>query len=131
MHQRIRHWTGLIVLGAMLAGEAFADDTPRIEPAVLLKRIQSKDPSLLILDVRTAEEFAAGHVPGAINIPSTHFPARIAELSSDNKDVVIYCAAGIRAEHAATSLRENGFSRLMHLDGDMTDWVDSKRPVEK
>jgi rhodanese-related sulfurtransferase len=118
-------WLPMFIAGAALAGE-----TASIDAAALLKRIQAKDPALVVLDVRTPQEFAAGHVPGAINIPSTHFPARSAELPSD-KDVVIYCAVGVRAEHAATSLRENGFTRLLHLQGDMTGWADSKRPVEK
>jgi phage shock protein E len=123
----------LLLAGLMamfMAGAVFAGETAPIDQAALLKRIEAKDTSLLIVDVRTPEEFAAGHVPGAINIPHTSFPARTSELPS-NKDVVVYCATGIRAEKAATSLRENGFTRLLHLQGDMTGWVESKRPVEK
>ena len=121
----------LVAICSMLLGvAAMADETTTIDAAALLKRIDSKDASLLVLDVRTPEEFAAGHVPGALNIPYTYLPARSAELASD-KDVVIYCATGIRAERAASRLRENGFTRLLHLDGDMTGWIDSKRPVEK
>ena len=120
----------LMLLAMLLAGESFADETATIAPAALLKRIDSKDDSLVVLDVRTPEEFAAGHVPSALNIPYTYLPAGIAGLPA-NKDVVLYCATGIRAERAATRLRENGFTRLLHLEGDMTSWVDSKRPIEK
>ena len=120
----------LVLCSMLLSLAAVADETATIDAAALLKRIDSKDASLLVLDVRTPEEFAAGHVPGALNIPYTYLPARSAELASD-KDVVIYCATGIRAERAASRLRENGFTRLLHLDGDMTGWIDSKRPVEK
>ncbi|WP_116807612.1 rhodanese-like domain-containing protein [Steroidobacter cummioxidans] len=124
---------------SLLAAAAFsfaavshAADTPRIDQASLLKRIEKKDASLLILDVRTPEEFAAGHVPGAINIPYTHLPSRISEVAdAADKDIVVYCAIGVRAEQGAERLRENGFTKLLHLDGDMKAWEAQKRPLEK
>ena len=121
----------LVLCATLLTGAAAAGETASVDAATLAKRIAGKDDSLIVLDVRTPEEFAAGHIPGALNIPYTHFPARIAELPAASKDVVIYCATGIRAERAAVRLRENGFTRLFHLEGDMTGWVESKRAVEK
>lgn len=106
--------------------------TPRIDQTSLLKRIEKNDSSMVILDVRTPEEFAKGHVPGAINIPYTHLPARISEVAdAADKDIVVYCTVGIRAEKGAERLRENGFTRLLHLDGDMKVWEEKKRPLEK
>ena len=106
--------------------------TPRIDQASLLKRIEKKDSTMVILDVRTPEEYAAGHVPGAINIPYTHLPVRISEVAdAADKDIVVYCAIGVRAELGAERLRENGFSRLLHLDGDMKSWEEKKRPLTK
>lgn len=114
------------------AAVGHADETPRIDPASLLKRIEQKDPSMVILDVRTPEEFAAGHIPGAINIPYTHLPVRVSEVAdAADKDIVLYCAVGVRAEQGAERLRENGFSKLLHLDGDMKAWQAQKRPLEK
>lgn len=115
---------------------AHADDatkaTPRIDQASLLKRIEKKDPTMVILDVRTPEEYAAGHVPGAINIPYTHLPARISEVAdAADKDIVVYCTIGVRAERGAQRLRENGFTRLLHLDGDMKAWEEKKQPLAK
>lgn len=122
---------------AALACAAFAHadeqtPTPRINQEALLKRIEQKDASMIILDVRTPEEFAAGHVPGAINIPYTHLPARVSELpDAGDKDIVLYCATGVRAERAAGRMREQGYSRLLHLDGDMKAWDEKNRPKEK
>lgn len=114
------------------AAISHAADTPRIDQASLLKRIEKKDTSMVILDVRTPEEFAAGHVPGAINIPYTHLPSRISEVAdSGDKDIVVYCTIGVRAERGAQRLRENGFTKLLHLDGDMKAWEAQKRPLEK
>lgn len=118
-----------------LAAVSHADEaqvTPRIDQASLLKRIENKDASMVILDVRTPEEYAEGHVPGAINIPYTHLPARISEVAdAADKDIVVYCEVGIRAEKGAARLRENGFTRLLHLDGDMKAWEEKKRPLTK
>lgn len=127
---------GRIVLATavamMFTVVAIAEETAKVDQPTLLKRINAADSSLVILDVRTPEEFAAGHVPGAINIPYTHLPARISELpDAADKDIVVYCATGVRAERAASRFRENGFTRLLHLDGDMKQWQENQRPVEK
>lgn len=115
-----------------LATVSHAEETPKIDQAALLKRIEQKDASMIVLDVRTPEEYKAGHLPGAINIPYTHLPARISELpDAADKDIVIYCATGIRAERAADRFRENGFTRLLHLDGDMKAWQEKNRPETK
>jgi rhodanese-related sulfurtransferase len=123
----------LITAALVCASWAHADEpTPRITQEALLKRIEQKDASMVILDVRTPEEFAAGHVPGAVNIPYTHLPARVSELKdAGSKDVVLYCATGVRAERAAGRMREQGYTRLLHLDGDMRGWDEKNRPKEK
>ena len=122
-----------VVLGVvLLTASVQAEEPAKVTQSALLERIQKKDASLIVLDVRSAEEFAAGHVPGAINIPYTHLPARISSMPSPtDKDVVVYCEIGVRAEKAAASLRDNGFTRLMHLDGDMKQWREARRPMEK
>jgi rhodanese-related sulfurtransferase len=122
----------LLAAALTFTAVSHAADTPKIDQASLLKRIEKKDASMLILDVRTPEEFAVGHVPGAINIPYAHMPARISEVAdAGDKDIVLYCATGIRAEKGAERLRENGFTKLLHLDGDMQAWEAQKRPLEK
>ena len=123
----------LVTAALACAAVAHADEpTPRINQESLLKRIEKKDASMIILDVRTPEEFAAGHVPGAINIPYTHLPARVSELKdSGDKDIVLYCATGVRAERAAGRMREQGYTRLLHLDGDMKAWDEKNQPKDK
>ena len=83
-----------------------------------------------MLDVRTPEEFAAGHVPGAVNIPHSELAARIAELAgARERDIVVYCRTGMRAAEALEVLEKAGFKRLFHLKGDYTRWSEEKRPV--
>ena len=82
-----------------------------------------------VLDVRAPEEFVTGHVPGAVNIPYDQVAARLAEVPKD-KEVVLYCRSGRRAGMAAEVLAANGYSRLVHLEGDMPAWIEKGRPVE-
>lgn len=98
----------------------------------LVERIEKQDKDIVILDVRTPDEFAAGHVPGARNIPHDQLPNRIAELAgAKDKEVVVYCRSGKRAAVAQETLAKHGFGRITHLEGDMLRWQEEKRPVEK
>ncbi|WP_425616602.1 FAD-dependent oxidoreductase [Anatilimnocola sp. NA78] len=72
-------------------------------------------PSSFLLDVRTATEFAAGHLPGAINIPIDELRARLGELPRDRR-LVAYCQVGQRGYLATRILRQNGFE-VANLSG--------------
>jgi hydroxyacylglutathione hydrolase len=92
---------------------------------------QSKHPDhLFVLDVRTPEEYAEGHVPGAVNVPHDQLASRLAEVPKD-KDVVVYCRSGRRSALATDVLAANGYTRVSHLEGDMQAWLARGRPVEK
>ena len=86
----------------------------------------------LILDVRTAEEFASGHVPNAVNIPHDQLVSRISELKAATASpVVVYCERGGRADKAATVLLDAGYEHVLHLAGDMSEWRANGRPTAK
>jgi rhodanese-related sulfurtransferase len=133
MRFAIRSLLVAMALATVLArADEPAQPTPIIKQEALLQRIEQKDTSLIILDVRSPEEFAAGHVPGAINIPYTHLPARVSQLpDAGDKDIVLYCATGVRAERAAERMREHGYTRLLHLEGDMKAWDEKNRSKVK
>ena len=67
------------LIAAMLVFAAEAAGPESIEPKTLGARIAWADQSLVVLDVRTPGEFAAGHLPGAINIPHTELASRVAD----------------------------------------------------
>ncbi|HGG57887.1 MAG TPA: rhodanese-like domain-containing protein, partial [Nannocystis exedens] len=80
----------------------------------------------VLLDVRTPEEFAEGHVDGAINIPHDQVDARAAEIDElqggdKAKPIVVYCRSGRRASIAKQSLMDGGRSQVTNLGG-LTDW---------
>jgi rhodanese-related sulfurtransferase len=109
---------------------AFADGEPTpLSQEAFLALPQSGDEAPFVLDVRAPEEFVTGHVPGAVNIPHDQVAARLAEVPKD-KDVVLYCRSGRRAGMAAQVLAQNGYTRLQHLEGDMTAWVANGRAVQ-
>ncbi len=98
----------------------------------LLARLERKDADLVVLDVRTAAEFAAGHVPGARNLSHELLSSRIGELDGlRGKQVVLYCRSGRRTLLAEEVLRKAGFTRLAHLEGDFLAWEAGSRPVER
>jgi rhodanese-related sulfurtransferase len=65
-----------------------------------------------VVDVRTAQEFAAGHVPGAVNIPFDEISRRAAEVGDPEAPVVLYCRSGRRSAIAGDVLRRLGFEKV-------------------
>jgi rhodanese-related sulfurtransferase len=91
----------------------------------------SEPDSTLILDVRTPAEFASGHVPKAINIPHDQLAARLTEIDDFREaPVVVYCEHGGRAGKAESLLADAGFSKIHHLEGDMSGWRERDLPTE-
>jgi len=70
----------------------------------------------VILDARTSEEFALGHIEGSVNIPNTEIRTRMGELPRD-RVILIYCGVGIRGYLGERILRQNGFGRVANLAG--------------
>ena len=118
-------FASLVAAGALAAGPALVP----ISQDTLLERQQKGDEAAFVLDVRSPEEYASGHVPGAVNIPYDQIASRIAEVPKD-QDVVLYCKSGRRAGIAAEVLAGQGYARLQHLEGDIVAWVDKGRPIE-
>ena len=73
----------------------------------------------LIIDVRTPEEFAAGHIPGAVNIPYEKIVAGISQVKGVEKSqaVLVYCRSGRRSSIAKASLEQNGWKQVVNGGG--------------
>ena len=86
----------------------------------------------IILDVRTPEEFAEGHIPGAVlmNVKDAAFKDRVEELDK-SKTILVYCSAGVRSEKAAGILRDSGFEHVYHLQNGLKGWNETGKELTK
>lgn len=87
-----------------------------------------KEPHTLI-DVRTAEEFGTGSIPGAINIPVQELGRRLEKVPAD-KPVVVYCRSGSRSASAADLLKRRGYEEVLDLGG-IISWSSSGYPLKR
>ena len=72
----------------------------------------------MILDVRTPEEFAAGHIPDAINIPNEEIgTAQIPELPDQDQLILVYCRSGNRSKQASEKLAALGYTNIVEFGG--------------
>jgi len=85
----------------------------------------------LLLDVRTPEEYADGHIPGSYLIPVQELEQRLDEIDRyRDKQVFVYCRSGNRSMTAASLLEENGFTDIVNLGGGIREWQAAGLPVE-
>tara|TARA_R100001377_G_scaffold83161_1_gene64289 strand:+ start:1065 stop:1508 length:444 start_codon:yes stop_codon:yes gene_type:complete len=120
--------TLVVALAIATTWQVSAKDISQTE----LQQVMKNDHKVVVLDVRTVEEFEEGHIPSAFNIPHKELEARLAELSgAKNTQVVIYCRSGRRAEVARQVLEKSGFNQLDHLSGDFNEWSSNDLPIIK
>lgn len=94
----------------------------------LVQRLHEQ--SITLLDVRSHEEYALGHLPGAISMPLDELQQRLAELPQD-QEIVAYCRGPwcVLSSTATAALREHGF-KVRRLDSGLPDWQAAGLPVE-
>ncbi|MET7641337.1 metalloregulator ArsR/SmtB family transcription factor [Streptomyces sp. NPDC005438] len=116
--------------GVSTARDAYLGDggTAAMTREELRERVGAGD--VVLLDVRPAEEFAAGHIPGAVSIPIRELADRISELSED-AEVVVYCRGEycVMAYEAVRLLNDHG-RRAIRLNDGMVEWRLSDLPVD-
>ena len=116
----------LVLSALLLSTAAFSHGSI---PDVSVQTLAEQPFAGLVLDVRTPEEFAENHIPGAVNVPHKDITAHLAKLGDIEQPVLVYCRSGRRAAIALEQLSELGFSALYHLDGDMQAWQSNNLPM--
>ena len=121
----------LLTLSACAApAAAAATPAPTATAAVEYKKISAADAkarmdsgdTIVILDVRTQEEYDAGHIPGAILIPNETIVDKQPELLPDlNAEILVYCRSGNRSAQAAKKLIAIGYTNVVDFGG-IIDW---------
>ena len=90
---------------------------------------QSSEP-LVLLDVRTVEEFESGHIRNSINSPHEILLSNIDLVSEYNDEpLVVYCRSGKRASLVIEALKKHGFTNVVDIEGDILAWSQSNYPL--
>jgi rhodanese-related sulfurtransferase len=127
----------LLTLAIAVAAPAIGREAPTSQPATVEKIGVTKfdalraDEANIVLDVRTPEEFAEGHVPGAINAPYSKagFDAAIAALDK-SKTYLVYCHSGKRSFLSTKLMQSAGFAHLFNFSGGIVAWEKAGKAME-
>ncbi len=109
---------------------AKAAATKEVTPQEAAKLLASTKP--LVLDVRTPDEFAEGHIQGALNISSNDpdFDKKVGAMDK-TRSVILHCAAGGRSARVLPKLEALHFTQIYHMNGGFNAWADAGQPVAK
>lgn len=121
---------GLLLTGCGNAGNDSANVTSENSSATYTqisqeeaKEMMGKDDDHIVVDVRRADEYAAGHIPGAILIPNEKIGTeQAAELPDLDQIILIYCRSGNRSKQASQKLADMGYNNVYEFGG-IIDWT--------
>lgn len=116
---------GVLLLGSMIACQSQSDTPPYgVLSKEDFKAIIQDHKKLVLIDVRTPEEFANGKIEGAINI-DVQSPDFVEQLNVLDKDMEygVYCARGRRSAIAADQMKKLGFTKIYDLEGGYNAWI--------
>ncbi len=123
----------LLSLVAFFSAPLFAaDPVPKNVTVDEAEKLLKADPKIVVLDVRTPDEFKAGHIPGATNLDffSDDFAKQIAALDQ-SKTYVVHCAAGGRSAQACQVIEQVKLPTVYHMNEGFKAWEKGGKPVEK
>ena len=121
----------ILILSSLLLASCTAPTKPREYRQVTMDeavKMMRDEKNYIILDVRRPDEYAEGHIPGAINVPNeTIGTAEIPELPDKSQLILVYCRSGKRSKEASEKLVKLGYTNIVEFGG-ILDW---KGEIEK
>ena len=132
----------LLAAAALLVSPLYAEDAAHAVavPAGVAKNVSPDEaekllkdnPKIVVLDVRTPEEFAKGHIAGAKNVDfkAADFAEKVAALDK-SKTYLVHCAAGGRSSKTLDLMKDKSFAAIYHLNEGFKAWEKAGKPVEK
>lgn len=117
----------LLVASTFLIPETLAVSYTNITVSEAKSMVDS-DPGLIVLDVRTPEEYNDGHIVNARLIPHLELEERLGELNANDR-ILVYCQTGARSTFASQILVDNGFLHVFNMFEGITAWIDAGYPV--
>lgn len=123
---------GLLLLAACGGANLATANVELVSAGAAAEVIQDAPDGLVVLDIRTADEFAQGHLAGATNIDfyAADFRDQLDRLDK-TLPYVLYCRSGNRTGQTAPLMRELGFEEVYEIDGGIVAWFDAGQPVEQ
>ncbi len=123
----------ITTLAAIFAALVFYGARAEPSDTVSPRAVQLDDDRFVVLDVRTADEYRAGHIPGAMNVDVTDagFSAGVSNLDR-TKTYVVHCGANVpngRAAKAMELMRDVGFEQLLSMEGGVAGWTRAGREL--
>ena len=119
----------LLIFTLMLSGCGAANTYQHLTPSEA-EEIIAKDKTILLLDVRTLEEYEKKHIPNAVLLPIDEIKqGNLSPLKDKKQKILIYCWTGRRAENAAAILVENGYTNVFEFGG-LVDWTGALEGTE-
>jgi phage shock protein E len=121
----------ILFLAITLSSFTMAESRSTVTQAQLTSlKAAPSSPKYTLLDVRSTEEYQAGHISGAVNVSHSELSDKLSFLTQDKSEmIVVYCRSGRRAGIAEQILKDNGYTNVRHLAGDMKGWEESNLPV--
>jgi rhodanese-related sulfurtransferase len=104
---------------------------PKFIELTELEQMKQKGERVLVVDVRSPEEYAQAHVDGAINIPIEQLASKTDAIDDDAQVVTVCNAGGSRCRRAAETLRHLGFENTLPLRGGTKGWLEAKKSEKR
>lgn len=127
------HWelvAALAIILALLTYSFLVSGKGAVDPSGATDLINHKD--ALVLDVRSAADFAQGHIINALNIPMNGFKKQIGTLQKHkDRPILITCRSGSQSSMACQQLRKEGFEDVHNLRGGIMAWQSASLPLSK
>lgn len=116
-------WIGFVSCGQKQNDKSTDQDSTAKISLISASELNKTNDQILLIDVRTPEEFASGHIENSINIDYTadNFKDLIGELDT-NQEVYVYCKVGGRSGRSAKILKDMGFKKVYDLKGGIIAW---------
>ena len=119
--------SGGLVLWSLVTGGGFSGGIKAADTVLLMNREKA-----VVVDVCASDEFAAGHVVGARNIPLADLEAKLpGAVKNKALPVILVCASGVRSGRAVAIAKKLGYDKAQSLEGGMKAWRAASLPVEK
>ena len=127
------HWylfVALVVILGLLIHNLIVGERGNVDPQAATAMMNHKEAS--VFDVRSAADFAAGHIVNAVNIPMNGFKNQMAVMNKyKGKPIIVNCKSGAQSAAACQILRKEGFTEVYNLKGGIMAWQAASLPLSR